>query len=297
MGRRLISAALLGCITACPGTAIGQGKDPAPAVMLTESYFDNQRKADRTPAPLISVSRQAFLSAYDKAGKPKVVFLLGERLSGLVSDWHSQHRLTINASATGSEHTQGADSHNLTAAHEYRRESVTSRSRLLTSAQWDSYEYGFRATLLEYGIELINRDLAMRLLDSEVRANTRSNPQDDNQRLEMDMLRKHGKLLVEVLPYREDRRKHESIGYNVTMTSLENAAIVADDRIAIPVASTQYRPGASGYAKQRPREKLEYEPGAGGYRALEEPQDLWAEQGTLAAQATLQLLYERWLRP
>lgn len=296
---------------------VGAQDSPGAPMMTNENYFERERAEENAKrqhqlelqqelqkAP-IQISRDEFRSAYTAAGNPKLVFLFGENFSGLVSDWHSQRRLNINARATGNEGTDIPDTQNLTLKVEDRVSANPYRSNLLSDQQWFEFERGFRSTLFQYGIKMINRDVAIRLLDAEIRAQTQLNPQDDNQRLEMDMLRKHSELLVEVLPYREQRRYHEPVGYNVAMTLLGDAIMIADDRVAIP-EPTKYEEefvtlGPNGYETVvGERQETKVEVGANGYDIVadeEEPEleDIWAEQGRLAAQATVQLMYERWL--
>lgn len=296
---------------------VGALDSPAAPMMTDENYFERERteeQAERAQqqqlhedlqkSPL-QVSREEFRTAYTDAGSPKLVFLFGENFSGLVSDWHSQRRLNFNARATGNEGTDIPDTQNLTVEAEHRVSAYPYRSTLLSDQQWFEYERGYRSTLFEYGIKMINRDVAIRLLDAEIREQTQLNPQDDNQRLEMDMLRKHSELLVEVLPYREQRRYHEPIGYNLAMTLLGDATMIADDRVAIPepVKNEEefFTVGPNGYEKVKgERQETKIQIGPDGYEIVPEEkepenEDIWAEQGRFAAQASLQLMYDRWL--
>lgn len=288
---RLTTALVAGLV--CSAAALAQ--DPPAGQMMNSSYFDQQRAEEITDIQMLKVDEATFREAYKEAGRPKLVVLVGQPFSGMVSDWHMQRRVSVNAQATGNEGTFIPDSQSVQVGVENRRYQYSNRSPMLTPQQWAEYERGFQSTLLKYGIRIVNRDVAMRLLDSEIRETTDRNPQDDNQRLEMDMLRKHTKLILEVMPYRENKYKYEPIGYQVTMTSLEDATLLADDRIAIPEAYKEYRAGSSGYSKQRPQNFAGVEARSGGYDIIENPIEVWAEQGQLAAEATLQILYDRYL--
>lgn len=311
-----LTLALIAGAAVFSGT-VGAQDSPAAPMMTDQNYFERERaeeeaerqqkrqlQEDLQKAP-IQVSRDEFRTAYSAAGSPKLVFLFGENFSGLVSDWHSQRRLNVNARVTGNEGTDIPDTQNLTVKAEDRVSVYPYRSALLSDQQWFEYERGFRSTLFQYGIKMINRDVAIRLLDSEIREQTQLNPQDDNQRLEMDMLRKHSELLVEVIPYRERRRYHEAIGYNLAMTLLGDATMIADDRVAIPepVKNEEefFTVGPNGYEKVKgERQETKVQIGPDGYEIVREEkepenEDIWAEQGRFAAQASLQLMYERWL--
>jgi hypothetical protein len=292
MKLKLCAVMLSGCVIF---PAAAQAKDAPASNMLTESYFDTRRNAEQKEIQLLTVSAAEFKSAYRAAGNPKVVFLLGENFSGLVSDWYSDTRLSLNSAATGTTGTFVPESQHVTVEVEQRVAPYGYRSSLLNAEQWNEYERGYRNTLLRYGVKMINRNLAMRLLDSEIRATSKRNPQSDSQRLEMDMLRKHSQVIVEVIPYRETRHRKEGIGYDIAVTSLDDASIIADNRIAIPEAYLEYRAGASGYSKQRPQNFADVEAGSSGYDIIEDPIEIWVQQGELAAQATLQLLYDSWL--
>ncbi len=276
------------------GTAIALQDAPA-GKMLAEPYYDKERELEQANRSLLRVSEADFRQAYETAGKPKLVMLLGQSFDGMVSDWHAQKRVAINSRATGTEGTFVPESQSVTMGIEQRQVAGDFRSPMLTPAQWDEYERGFQGRLLQYGVRLVNRNVAMRLLDSEIREQTQQNATDDQQRLEMDMLRKHTQLLIEVMPYREQKYKHEPIGYQVTMTRLTDATLMASERIAIPETYTEYRAGASGYAKQRPQNFAGVEASSGGYEIIENPNEIWAEQGELAAEALLQMLFDRYL--
>lgn len=270
-------------------------QDPPAGQMMNNSYFDQKREQEITTINMLKVDAETFRAAYKEAGRPKLVVLVGQPFSGMISDWQMQRRLSINAQATGTAGTFVPESQSVQVGVENRRYQYSNRSSMLTPDQWAEYERGYQSTLLKYGVRIVNRDVAMRLLDSEIREDTDRNPQDDNQRLEMDMLRKHTKLILEVMPYRENKYQYEPIGYQVTMTSLEDATLLADDRIAIPEAYKEYRAGSGGYSKQRPQNFAGVEAGSGGYDIIENPIEIWAEQGQLAAEATLQILYDRYL--
>ncbi|OZB06997.1 MAG: hypothetical protein B7X54_00125 [Idiomarina sp. 34-48-12] len=277
------------------GSSLAHGQDTPAQPMLNDSYFDRARSAEQQQVSLITVDQATFKAAYDKAGRPKLVMLVGEPFSDMVSDWHMQRRVSVNAQATGTDGTFVPESQSVQVGVEQRSYDNPRRSTMLTGAQWDEYQRGYQSTLMQYGVRLVNRAVAMRLLDSEIRAESKRNPQDDNQRLEMDMLRKHTNLLLEVMPYRENKLNFEPIGYQITMTSLEDATLLADDRISIPQGALEYRAGAGGYNLQRPRQVAGVTAQPGGYEVIEEELELWAEQGQLAAQATLQMLYDRYL--
>lgn len=270
-------------------------QDAQPQPMLNDGYFDRARAADAASVSLMSVDKATFKAAYDKAGRPKLVVLIGQPFSDMVSDWYSTRRINLNSQATGTAGTFTPESQSVQVASEVRVSGTTNRSTLLTAAQWDEYQRGFQRVLMEHGVRIVNRAVALRLLDSEVRESSKQVMQSDNLRLEMDMLRKHTNLLLEVVPYQENKLNYEPIGYQVTMTSLEDATILADDRVAIPLARMEYRAGEGGYQLQRPRKVVGVAATAGGYEIIEEELELWAEQGELAAQATLQLLYDRYL--
>ncbi len=295
MKRQLRVNSLIAGMAAAAVSIAALAQDAPAGNMLSDPYFDKERAAEVKHITMLRIDEATFRKAYDEAGKPKLIMLVGEPFTDMVSDWHMHRRLSINATATGTEGTFVPESQSVQVGVENRNYSIPRRSPLLTPAQWDEYQRGYQSTLLQYGVRLVNRAVALRLLDSEIRETSNRNPQDDGQRLEMDMLRKHSKLLIEVLPYREQKYQFEPIGYQVTMTSLEDATLLADDRVAIPEAYKEYRAGASGYSEQRPQNFAGVEAGASGYDIIENPIEIWAEQGKLAAEATLQLLYDRYL--
>src|SRR5690606_29955393 len=173
------------------GSSLAYGQDTPAQPMLNDPYFDRARQAEQQQVSLISVDQATFKAAYEKAGKPKLVMLVGEPFSGMVSDWHMQRRVSVNAQATGTEGTFVPESQSVQVGVEHRGSAGSQRAGMLTNAQWDEYQRGYQSMLMRYGVRLVNRTVAMRLLDSEIRADSKRNPQDDNQRLEMDMLRKH----------------------------------------------------------------------------------------------------------
>lgn len=296
MRRAKLVAALLSASAIYSALTVAQVNDPPPAEMLTEGYFAKKRAMEPETRELITVTRGTFRDAYRRESSPKLVFLFGESFSGLVTDWHSHHRLAVDKTTTGNQGTEHPDSQRLVVAEEYRSTAGRHRSQMLNGDQWRDYESGFRRVLLDYGIKMVNRELAMRLLDSEIRESTGRPPEADTQRLEMDMLRKHSKMIVEVMPYQESGYQKDDTGYHVTITLLEDASLLADDRIAIPEAVREYRSGTRGYSKQRAQNIIDIKPGKRGYDLVEQSPDVWHEHGELAAQATLQLLYDRWLR-
>ncbi|WP_339877408.1 hypothetical protein [Pseudidiomarina gelatinasegens] len=283
------------CAATLLGSSAVQAQDTQAQPMLNDPYFDRARQAEQQQVNLLQVDKATFRAAYDKAGKPKLVMLVGEPFSDMVSDWHMQRRVSVNAQATGTEGTFVPESQSVQVGVEQRGYDNPRRSSMLSAAQWDEYQRGYQSMLMSFGVRLVNRSVAMRLLDSEIRAETSRNPQDDNQRLEMDMLRKHTNLLIEVMPYRETKMNYEPIGYHITMTSLDDATLLADDRVPIPQGLYEYGATAGGYELQRPRNVAGVTAQAGGYEVIEEQAELWAEQGQLAAQATLQMLYDRYL--
>lgn len=275
-------------------SSVAQAQDAPAQPMLNDPYFQRARTAEQQEIRP-GVDQKAFKVAYDKAGRPKLVLLIGEPFSAMVSDWHMQRRVSVNAQATGTAGTDVPESQQLQVGAEQRVSQPSQRSNLLTNEQWDTYQRAYQGTLMKYGVRLVNRAVAMRLLDAEIRMTKNKNPQDDSQRLEMDMLRKHSKLILEVMPYRESKPDHEPIGYHITMTSLEDATLLADEQIAIPQGALEYKAGPGGYNLERPRQSTGVAAQAGGYEFVEAESDVWAEQGELAAQATVQLLYERYL--
>ncbi|PWW09726.1 MULTISPECIES: hypothetical protein [Pseudidiomarina] len=285
----------LGLATWPVASASLKQQDAPAQPMLKESYFDRARAERAAPKSLIKVDEATFRAAYDAAGRPQLIMLVGEPFSAMVSDWQMQRRVSINSQATGTEGTFTPSSQDIQIGVEQRRSQGDYRDPMLTPAQWQEYQRGYQGTLLKYGVRLVNRAVAMRLLDAEIRSSTERNPQDDQQRLEMDMLRKHTKLLIEVLPYREQTLNYEPIGYHISMTSMTDATLLADERIKIPQAAQSYRGRAGGYNLERERQVAGVSASRGGYQVIEQPLEIWAEQGERAAEATLQLLYDRYL--
>ncbi|MGI0152961.1 hypothetical protein ACQ661_04780 [Pseudidiomarina sp. WS423] len=293
---KLLLAALGLGLATWPVASTPLKQQDAPAQpMLKEPYFDRARAERAAPKPLIRVDEATFHTAYEAAGRPQLIMLVGEPFSAMVSDWQMQRRVSINSQATGTEGTFTPSSQDIQIGVEQRRGQGDYRDPMLTSAQWQEYQRGYQGTLLKYGVRLVNRAVAMRLLDAEIRSSTERNPQDDQQRLEMDMLRKHTKLLIEVLPYREQTLNYEPIGYHISMTSMTDATLLADERIKIPQAAQSYRGRAGGYNLERERQVAGVSASRGGYQVIEQPLEIWAEQGERAAEATLQLLYDRYL--
>lgn len=268
--------------------------DAPEAPMMAPSYFDAKRN-EQPQAPLLQVSEQQFKAAYRKAGSPKFVFLLGERFSDVVSDWYTNHRTNITASAVGTQGTNVPEYQQVSVAEEHKISMARSRSSLLSEQQWQAYERGFNNELLAYGVTPVNRNVALRLLDAQLRETNKRNPQDDQHRFEMDMLRKQGKVLFEITPFEVQSSQHFSLGYHVAMTSLTDAGLLADEQIALPLPQQEYRASASGYSLQSAEDFAAVEPGRSGYDIIEYVADDWAEQGRLMAQASLQLIYTRGL--
>src|SRR5690554_8089523 len=73
-------------------------QDAQPQPMLNDGYFDRARAADAASVSLMSVDKATFKAAYDKAGRPKLVVLIGQPFSDMVSDWYSTRRINLNRS-------------------------------------------------------------------------------------------------------------------------------------------------------------------------------------------------------
>jgi hypothetical protein len=274
-------------------SAVCWAQDAPEAAMMAPSYFDAQRSAQQQQMPLLQVSKQQFQAAYRRAGSPQMVFLLGERFDDLVSDWYSNHRVNITASAAGTVGTPVPEYQQVTVANEQKISTVRSRSSLLSARQWQAYERGFNNELLAYGVRPVNRNVALRLVDSQLRAANQRQGQADQQRLEMDMLRQQGKVLFEIVPYEDSYYQYPYLGYHIAMTSLADATLLADEQISLPRGELVYRASDSGYALQAPEDFAAIVPGRSGYDIIENVTDVWAEQGRWMAQASLQLIYTR----
>ncbi|QYJ78938.1 hypothetical protein [Shewanella acanthi] len=264
--------------------------DAPAAPMMAPSYFDAQREALQQPQTLIEVSQADFKRAYRKAGSPKIVFLIGERFDDVISDWYSNHRVNVTATNFGQKSGELPEYQQVTVANEYRVSSVKSRNSLLSEGQWQEYERGFNNELLAYGVKPINRNVALRLLDAQLR-DKKQIPQDDNHRSEMDMLRTQGKVLFEITPYQDRSYRSQALGYHVLMTSLVDATLLADKRVSLSQGPLEYRASDNGYSLQTPEKFVAVEPGNSGYDIIEDVSDDWEDQGRKMAQVSLQLIY------
>ncbi len=138
---------------------------------------------------------------------------------------------------------------------------------------------------------MVQQNLATRLLDAELRESAKDLPQDDSLRMETDVLRKHSKLLIEITTFDEERLDKQPVGYQISISSLASATIVAEKRVGVSMPRAEYKAGANGYELQIAAGRTDYVAGARGYDIIRSYPNLAYNNGRSVAYALIDLLY------
>lgn len=267
--------------------------DPPAGPMLADNYFEQLEE----PAPvLFPAGDEQLQEVYALRENPRVLFLLGEPLTDAVSAWHSQSRWRLSQQQTETEASGGTSqsSSGYTLSQEQRRPSGSHRSHLLSPTQWTEFEQGFEQRVLQAGLELLHWNLALRLLDAELQNQPGATLADDPERMSFAVLQQHGDTLVEILPFRHQGFAEQPIGYRIRISSLQDARILADQRLPLRQKQGHYQAGPAGYQRQTRGPVAGVTAESGGYQLHYQPEEPWLERGQYTAEATLQLLYELW---
>lgn len=266
---------------------------PAATPMLNEPYFEKQAQQVEDN---VSISESEFKQSYNRAKRPTVMILFGRQLNDVVSDWAASTKLNIstevkNSSQSNLPHAASTDISLQTKSYNGKR-----RSEMLTTAQWDELERGFRQAALSYGVKLLNQNLAIRLLDAELRESATKAATVDQQRMELDVLKKHSSLLIEIIPYLEDDLSKEEVGFNISFSSLQDASIVAERRIGLATAPLIWKAGSNGYELVRENSATpRYIAGPNGYNVIQAEPKFWYDQGQKLGKAFIEMFYSEWL--
>lgn len=271
-------------------------QDPEPAPMMKESYMQQQHDRLNQPAePLMTVADSDFEQAYSNAERPKLALFVGQRFDDQISDWYTNRRVRVQVQAEDKENSFVPGEMDANVATERRVGQAESRSRILTPRQWGEFDRGFEKSLLSHKLRVLNQGLAMRLLDSDLRASAEKAPTNDGQHLEIDMLRKHAPVLIEVMPFNNDRRDQQPVAFNVRITDLEQAITLVSHDIYLPLEQKSWKGQAGGYGQQKERSLDRVNANRGGYQLQEQQEFYWQEQGQLVAQGVMQALYDAYL--
>ena len=291
-----LSMAIIAGLSVVNYAVLAHDQDPEPAPMLKESYLQKQHDRLNQPAkPLMTVTAGEFTKAYSNLDRPKLALFVGQRFDDHISDWYANRRVRVQVHTEGNQHTRLPSELNANIAAERRVVDMSARSAMLTVRQWSEFDRGFEKALLSHQLRLLNQGLAMRLLDSDLRASEAGKPTNDGQHLEIDMLRKHAPLLIEVMPFANDRREQQPIAFNVRLTDLKQAITLMSQDLYLPLEPTNWRGQSGGYAQRTEQSLDRVNPQRGGYQLQEEQTFYWQEQGEKVAQGVMQVLYDAYL--
>lgn len=262
------------------------------APMLNRPYFgqNNNPAAEKTYVAAADFSQQ-----YNKAKQPAVMVLFGRTLNDVVSDWQSDVKLNVSSEVKNSAQSTTPNAVSTDLSLQTREPTQRQKSSLLSSSQWTELERGFVQATLAYRVKLVNQNLAVRLLDAERRDSNNKLATTDTQQLEIDVLRKHSPLLIEILPYQEANVQKEYIGFEVSFSSLADASLVAQQRIALDLAPLQWQAGTNGYELKSVSSSKQYIATDGGYQVASAPDEYWYQQGQQLGTEFVQMFYDSWL--
>ena len=280
------SSMFLGLLTFVSQSSVS-AQEAQPAEMLAKPYFSQPRQFAEE---FTIVSPGDFASKYNAAKQPTLMVFLGRSFSSFVSDWHTNTRIQVNTEikSTSADLPQTISSD---ASVQTRLHNTNLSSQFYNSDEWQSLEQGFRETMLKYRVKLLQQNLAARLLDAEVRQSSNRLPQNDNLRLETDVLRKHSKFLIEIVPYQETRQHMQPVGYQISISSLASATLIGEKRLGLRLPKAEYQAGKNGYSLQEVPVNTEYQPGKSGYDAVKTYQDQGYENGKKIGLALIELMY------
>lgn len=281
--QRLIFCSLL-AVSSCWSVA----QEAQPAEMLAQPYFEKSRLVAEDYQ---AINHADFAKKYNARKQPTLMVFVGKSFGNFVSDWQSNSRVQFNARIK-SDSKELPKAVTADASVQVREQQAQQRSNALTADEWQEFDRGFREVLLGYRVKLLQQNLATRLLDAELRDSAKELPIDDSLRMETDVLRKHSKLLIEVLPYDETRRDKQPIGYQISVSSLASATLVAEKRVGLNFPMGEYKAGANGYELQAVAGRTDYQAGARGYDVIRSYPNLAYENGKSVGLALIELLYQ-----
>lgn len=277
-------------LLACPVYAMQDLAQEAP--MLNQPYF-SQDKAEQSPVNIVGTAE--FTKLYRQAKQPAIVVLFGRTLDDVVSDWKTDLKLNVSTEVKNTAQSTTPNAVSTDFSLQTRDRQQSQKSGLLTPDQWQELERGFMQATLAYRLKLVNQQLAVRLLDAERRDSVNKLATTDSKQLEIDVIRKHSPLLIEITPYQETNLRKEFIGFTVTFSSLQDATIVAQQRISLDLAAAKWQAGSSGYELAPVSDSKEYIPTAGGYSIVNQPTEFWFQQGQQLGNRFIQMFYDSWL--
>lgn len=261
------------------------------APMLSQPYFDQ----NTAQLPKNYVAAKTFSGLYNKAKQPTVMVLFGRTLNDVVSDWQTDVKLNVSSEVKNSAQSTTPNAVSTDLSVQVRDKVRRQKSALLSDSQWAELERGFIQATLTYKVKLLNQSLALRLLDAERRDSKDKLSTTDSQQLEIDILRKHSPLLIEIMPYQEANVRKEYIGFEVSFSSMADASIVAQQRIALDLPAAQWQAGPNGYELKAATSSKDYIAGDGGYQAITAPDEYWYKQGQQLGSEFIQMFYNNWL--
>ncbi|MEO3879434.1 hypothetical protein [Rheinheimera fenheensis] len=262
------------------------------APMLSQPYF-GQNSAPAAEKTYVAVAD--FSQQYSKAKQPAVMVLFGRTLNDVVSDWQSDVKLNVSSEVKNTAQSTSPNAVSTDVSLQTREPASRQKSALLSASQWAELERGFLQATLAYRVKLVNQNLAVRLLDAERRESKDKLATTDAQQLEIDVLRKHSPLLIEIMPYQEADVRKEYIGFEVSFSSLADASLVAQQRIALNLAPAQWQAGTNGYELKPVSSSKQYVAAEGGYQVVNAPDEYWYQQGQQLGTEFVQMFYDSWL--
>ena len=281
-----MSRSLTVCLVSLCSLSIS-AQEAQPAEMLAQPYFD---KVEAVSDDYQKISQADFSRKYAAHKNPSLMVFVGKTFSSFVTDWHASSRVQLNARVKSSSKDL-PDAVSIDSSVQVRDRQSEERSNALSYEDWQNFERGFREVLLSYRVKLVQQNLATRLLDAELRESAKDLPQDDSLRMETDVLRKHSKLLIEITTFDEERLDKQPVGYQISISSLASATIVAEKRVGVSMPRAEYKAGANGYELQIAAGRTDYAAGARGYDIIRSYPNLAYNNGRSVAYALIDLLY------
>lgn len=182
--RAPLTLALLGLLAGTAGADEGGAPHPAMPLMAEPA------PAAAPAAPDSTATRRAFASAYAATGTPRIAVYYNRELSGRLEEWITPTRKkTINTKPNG-DIVQGES------YTQMRDFNETARPKPDEKWSW-AFEDGFYTSFLEQKVRLVDRSTILRLAAVD-RPDTPSETVP-LKRVEIDALKKHADLVIEVL--------------------------------------------------------------------------------------------------
>ncbi len=206
-----------------------------PAVPLPQAVVDPSRlyttpeeivpfvAGDRDGIPTESGDSiiRRFDDAYAHEKRPRLAVYLNRALSDDVGEWHSDARIVVGSHAStiekkGGKVVESEESDVEVVAAVQRRAPQDSRANPEETWMWE-FEDGFTRPLLTGRARLVDRTLMLRLASAKA-SDQRPDKVPSVQRIEMDALKTHADVLVELLVARSSRAAY---GYEFRATAKE----------------------------------------------------------------------------